>query len=228
MITLFWSEEISLAPTKIKYSWAFFASGIFNFILLLVMAIAAFISPQFVGSDPAYPNFAKVLSESGLPIVFSLILSLATLLMGVSLFRKPFRAWLWSANLVGFLGTLIFVIPPLAPIMDSQRQQPFRELSQIAGQTVKPKESIFVMGYPRYSLVYYSQQPATFLDDVPYAIELLQKENDPNPLATVLIVTDPQLLERFKLKQEDYQLIAQKGVYHLIRVPKSVLIRRSQ
>jgi hypothetical protein len=112
--------------------------------------------------------------------------------------------------------------------MDSQRQQPFRELSQIAGQTVKPKESIFVMGYPRYSLVYYSQHPATFLDDVPYAIELLQKENDPNPLATVLIVTDPQLFERFKLKQEDYQLIAQKGVYHLIRVPKSVLIRRSQ
>jgi hypothetical protein len=44
----------------------------------------------------------------------------------------------------------------------------------------------------------------------------------------VLIVTDPQLFERFKLKQEDYQLIAQKGVYHLIRVPKSVLIRRSQ
>jgi len=228
MITLFWSEEISLAPTKIKYSWAFFASGIFNFILLLVMAIAAFISPQFVGSDPAYPNFAQVLSESGLPIIFSLILSLATLLMGVSLFRKPFRAWLWSANLVGFLGTLIFVIPSLAPIMDSQRQQPFRELSQIAGQTVKPKESIFVMGYPRYSLVYYSQHPATFLDDVPYAIELLQKENDPNPLATVLIVTDPQLFERFKLKPEDYQLIAQKGVYHLIRVPKSVLIRRSQ
>ncbi|MFM7190201.1 MAG: hypothetical protein ACKOX2_05210, partial [Microcystaceae cyanobacterium] len=170
----FWTEILWPPRQSPEKAWPLLTSGIVNTILLAILAIAAFLSPTFADDDPAYPNFATALKDSGLPWILGGILTLATLLSLGLLIQRKTRPILWMPNLLGFLLTLLLVIPPLAPLMDSQRQQPFRELGIEIGQKVLPQEPIFLMGYPRYSLVYYSQHPVTFLDDVPYALELVQ------------------------------------------------------
>jgi hypothetical protein len=142
------------------------------------------------------------------------------------LIKKNFRPWFWTTNLLFFVSLLTVVVPPLAPIMDSQRQLPFRELAKVVGQVAKPQELVFLMGYPRYSLVHYSQHRVEFLDDVNFAIDYLKDPTKVNSLSTVLIVTEPKFMDRFGLKVGDYQLIDEKGVYKLIRVSKSLLLEK--
>ena len=228
LLTLFWTEILWPPRQAPEKAWPLLTSGIVNTILLAILAIAAFLSPTFADDDPAYPTFATALKDSGLPWILGGILTLATLLSLGLLIQRKTRPMLWMPNLLGFLLTLLLVIPPLAPLMDSQRQQPFRELGIEIGQKVLPQEPIFLMGYPRYSLVYYSQHPVTFLDDVPYALELVQPGKDRNPSPTVIIISEPRFLERFQLQPQDYQQLSQKGVYTALRVNKQTLLNQAQ
>jgi 4-amino-4-deoxy-L-arabinose transferase-like glycosyltransferase len=226
MITLFWGEEMLVDREKVYQQWPFLTSGIITTFLFFGLAIAAFISPQLAGSDPAFPTFGATLEASGIPVIFGVTLSALGIFSAFLLIKKNFRPWFWTTNLLFFVSLLTVVVPPLAPIMDSQRQLPFRELAKVVGQVAQPQELVFLMGYPRYSLVHYSQHRVEFLDDVNFAIDYLKDPTKVNPLPTVLIVTEPKFMDRFGLKPGDYQLIDEKGVYKLIRVSKSLLLEK--
>ena len=226
MITLFWGEEMLVNREKVYQQWPFLTSGIITTVLFFGLAIAAFISPKLAGSDPAFPTFGATLEASGIPVIFGVILTALGIFSAILLIKKNYRPWFWTSNLLFFVTLLTVVVPPLAPIMDSQRQLPFRELAKVVGQVAKPQELVFLMGYPRYSLVHYSQHRVEFLDDVNFAIDYLKDPTKVNSLSTVLIVTEPKFMDRFGLKAGDYQLIDEKGVYKLIRVSKSVLLEK--
>ena len=226
MITLFWGEEMLVDREKVYQQWPFLTSGIITTLLFFGLAIAAFISPKLAGSDPAFPTFGATLEASGIPVIFGVILTGLGIFSAILLIKKNSRPWFWTSNLLFFVSLLTVVVPPLAPIMDSQRQLPFRELAKVVGQVAKPQELVFLMGYPRYSLVHYSQHRVEFLDDVNFAIDYLKDPTKVNPLPTVLIVTEPKFMDRFGLKAGDYQLIDEKGVYKLIRVSKSLLLEK--
>ena len=226
MITLFWGEEMLVNREKVYQQWPFLTSGIITTLLFFGLAIAAFISPKLAGSDPAFPTFGATLEASGIPVIFGVILTALGIFSAILLIKKNYRPWFWTSNLLFFVTLLTVVVPPLAPIMDSQRQLPFRELAKVVGQVAKPQELVFLMGYPRYSLVHYSQHRVEFLDDVNFAIDYLEDPTKVNSLSTVLIVTEPKFMDRFGLKAGDYQLIDEKGVYKLIRVSKSVLLEK--
>ena len=226
MITLFWGEEMLVNREKVYQQWPFLTSGIITTLLFFGLAIAAFISPKLAGSDPAFPTFGATLEASGIPVIFGVILTALGIFSAILLIKKNYRPWFWTSNLLFFVTLLTVVVPPLAPIMDSQRQLPFRELAKVVGQVAKPQELVFLMGYPRYSLVHYSQHRVEFLDDVNFAIDYLKDPTKVNSLSTVLIVTEPKFMDRFGLKAGDYQLIDEKGVYKLIRVSKSVLLEK--
>ena len=226
MITLFWGEEMLVHRGKVYQQWPFLTSGLITTLLFFGLAIAAFISPQLAGSDPAFPTFGATLEASGIPVIFGIILTALGIFSAILLIKKNSRPWFWTSNLLFFISLLTVVVPPLAPIMDSQRQLPFRELAKVVGQVAKPQELVFLMGYPRYSLVHYSQHQVEFLDDVNFAIDYLKDPTKVNSLSTVLIVTEPKFMDRFGLKAGDYQLIDEKGVYKLIRVAKSLLLEK--
>ena len=226
MITLFWGEEMLVNREKVYQQWPFLTSGIITTVLFFGLAIAAFISPKLAGSDPAFPTFGATLEASGIPVIFGVILTALGIFSAILLIKKNYRPWFWTSNLLFFVTLLTVVVPPLAPIMDSQRQLPFRELAKVVGQVAKPQELVFLMGYPRYSLVHYSQHRVEFLDDVNFAIDYLEDPTKVNSLSTVLIVTEPKFMDRFGLKAGDYQLIDEKGVYKLIRVSKSLLLEK--
>jgi len=62
------------------------------------------------------------LSRSGLPQLLAVVL--ATPAIGLLLLRAGLLRLLWLQNLAGFAGVLLFVVPPLAPLMQNQRQTP--------------------------------------------------------------------------------------------------------
>ncbi|MFM7440055.1 MAG: glycosyltransferase family 39 protein, partial [Snowella sp.] len=147
MITLFWGDEMLVHREKVYQPWPFLTSGLITTLLFFGLAIAAFISPQLAGSDPAFPTFGATLEASGIPVIFGVILTALGIFSAILLIKKNYRPWFWISNILFFVSLLTVVVPPLAPIMDSQRQLPFRELAKVVGQVAKPQELVFLMGY---------------------------------------------------------------------------------
>ena len=224
IIGLFWGEEMSNNNPKKEKNWFFIITGVVNILVLIILAIASAISPNLAGGDPSTPTLESNLRASGLPIILTIIWSLAALIGIFLLFKKRLRPWLWSPNLLGFLAFVTFVFPPLIPLLDIERQQPFRELSILIKEEVKPEEEVFLMGFTRYSVVYYSQHQVEFFDNVEEARNYLQDSNlEKSEVPTVLILSETKFLDNFGLNNQDYELISKKGVYQLIRVSKASL-----
>lgn len=199
--------------------WLFLASLGCNALLLALMAIAAYISPTLVDGDPATPDFKQLLEASGLPVIFSLILGAMAVLTVVILCQPSWRINWWLPNVLGYLLTLILVIPFLGPIMDSQIQAPSRAVATATGELIQSGEEILVMGYPRYSVVYYSQHPAVFADNPDLVGDLLADSKSTDMNKTILVVGERHILDGFDLPSADYEVLAEKFPYQLRRVP---------
>jgi 4-amino-4-deoxy-L-arabinose transferase-like glycosyltransferase len=223
MITLFWSKELSQTEPNKQRGWLFLMSGILNLIILIALAVTSFYSAKLAGTDRTYPNLESSLEASGLPLKLTIIWGIAILLALFLFGRKQLWGWLWSPNLLGFFAFLTFVVPPLVPIMDRERQLPFRELSLIIKNVVKPQEEVILVGFNRYSLVYYSQQRVNFLGNADLVRHYLKNAStDQLSSDTILILSEKKYLEDLPLSPRQYEIIAQKGVYKLIRVNKNI------
>jgi 4-amino-4-deoxy-L-arabinose transferase-like glycosyltransferase len=219
--TLFWSKELSKPATNNKQDkkWLFLISAILNLIILISLAIASFYSAKLAGSDPAYPTLESSLQSSALPLKLTIIWGIASLLALFLLTKKTLWRWLWSPNLLGFFAFLAFILPPLVPIMDRERQLPFRELSLMVKEVIKPQEEVVLIGFNRYSLVYYSEQKVKFIDNSQALIDYLKKsQNQQIKSETILILSPTEELDKLGLNPEQYNVISQKGVYQLIRI----------
>lgn len=224
LITLL-AGEIFAQQTKLnlRQHWLFFLSFGANILLLLLLAIAAYISPRLVANDPSTPQFAEILTTSGLPLLFSAILGAMAILALVIIWQPQGRRWWWLPNLLGYLLTLALIIPPLSGILDSQIQAPSRIVAQATAKHWQEGETIFVMGYPRYSVVYYSQKQVTYVDNVDYARELLAREQPENSPETILLIGENRLLEQFNLPPAEYDTLATSLPYQLWRTQKKTI-----
>ncbi|MFN5513541.1 MAG: ArnT family glycosyltransferase [Cyanobacteriota bacterium] len=221
LIALYWGQVWNGAFPR--WRWGFWLSAGINLLLLTALSAAAFLSPSLLENEP---ELAAALQGLALPVILGGILALTALAFLTLLILPQGRRWLWGPNLGFWLGTLMFVIPPLGAVMDRWEQKPFREISQLTGQAAQPGEPVWVMGYRRYSLLFYSGKTAVFLDDVPYGWELIQPGRDNNASPTVLITGDREVMERFNLRPGDYQLLGERGSFPLWRVSKETLRRR--
>ena len=175
------------------------------------------------------PHFRPALQASGLPLRTGIIWGIATL-AGLFLLEHPRRArWLWLPNLWGFIGFLSLVGWPASQLMDTYRQLPLRQLSTTAMNSRKPQEELFVLGFIRPSVVYYSQHPVKFFYDIPVAVTYL-RETAPNshPVPTVLLMLENRFMPKLNLSPQDYQDFGIRGGYRLIRVNKQVFLQREE
>jgi 4-amino-4-deoxy-L-arabinose transferase-like glycosyltransferase len=226
IISLFWGEEMSKHKPEGNKSWFFMISAIVNIIILIALAVASAMSANLAGGDPSSPNLESSLRGSGLPLRLTIIWGLAALMSIFFLSKKQLWRWLWSPNLFGFLAFITLIFPPLIPLLDAERQQPFRQLSVLIKDEVKPEEEVFLMGFTRYSVVYYSQHEVEFFDNLEEARNYLKDSNFPKSKSpTVLILSEPKLLDNFELNNQDFQLISEKGAYQLIRISKDALLQ---
>lgn len=232
LVTLLWSGRMGVdlisnrVEKKSKPDRGFVISAIVNIVILLILAVGSFLSPQLIGKDPATPYVAQVLQLSGLPVVSALIWGMGAIACILLLLKKSKRRWLWGANLAAFMAFMLFVAPAGANLMDSQRQLPIRRLSALITQVDKPNEEIIVMGFIRPSVVFYTQRNVQFLEGAKEAIDFLKqnanKNKQPN---TVLILSLPKYPPRLKLQPQDYQILGREGAYQLIRVEKEKILQ---
>lgn len=192
-----------------------------NALVLSLAAVAAALAPGWVATDPAYPTFAAALRSSGLPLALCLVLAAMAITSWVVLARGR-SAQVWLPNLAGFLALLAFVVAPLAPLLDRERQLPLRQLQARAGSELRPHEPLWVIGYMRYSTVFYAGRPAVFIDNAAVARERLRRE--PRALgvspatATVLLLGDRDHLEGFQFPAAAVQELGRRGEQLLWRV----------
>lgn len=228
LVTLFWSERMN-NPSQ-RFSWGFLTSAMLNILVLLVLAIAGFLSPQLVGEDPMIPHFRSALQASGLPLRTGIVWGIATVVGLVLLGRPRSWRWLWLPNLLGFIGFISLIGWPASQLMDTYRQRPLRQLSTTVMQVRKPQEELFVLGFIRPSVVYYSQHPVKFFYDIPPAVTYLRETSansaNPNPMPTVLLMLENRLMQNLGLSPQDYQDFGVRGGYRLIRMNKQVFLNR--
>jgi 4-amino-4-deoxy-L-arabinose transferase-like glycosyltransferase len=232
LVTLLWSGRMGTLsigtsferkekPSKI--SRGFLVSAIVNIVILLILAIASYLSPQLIGKDSAVPYMKEALQVSGLPVQSALVWGMGAIACLV-LLAKKYHRWLWSANLATFLAFMIFVAPPAAALMDAQRQLPIRQLSALITKVDRPNEDILVVGFIRPSVVFYTQRNVRFLSDIKKALAHLKATANNKP-DTVLILSLPKYPFRMHLTPQDYQLLGKEGAYQLIRVQKEKVLR---
>ncbi|MDB9515218.1 glycosyltransferase family 39 protein [Kamptonema animale CS-326] len=197
-----------------------FLSFIFNIVFLLVLAGAILYSFNWLGNDPAMPNFSQAFQKSGLASVGGAIWAIAAVVAAILLWRRQEQG-IFTVNLVGLAAFLIFTIAPVYNLLDEQRQLPLRQLAHTAVQEKLPAEELIMIGFPKPSLVFYTQDSVTYYRLTRAGIEYIQKSQNQSP-PSVLILGYPEKFTQMGLQPNQYQILDAKGAYQLARVPKQL------
>ncbi len=228
LVALFWSEESFKTDRDgqpNRFSLFGGVSIIGNLILFLLMAAAILYVPRLLTPDPAMPEFSIVLTNSGLIERGALIL-IASALVGVILVLKRQWRWIMSVNIAGFVAFFMLAVMPVYFIFDSERQLPVRQLAEIIEQVKQPEQQVVMVAFEKPSLVFYSHQPIQFFRRSNNAREYLQELAAKNPnLLPFLVLGYPDKIKGLEIANpEDYQVIAERGNYWLVEMPKQLFL----
>lgn len=217
MVALVWSEAIS--NHKVKLDRGLLISIALNLLLAIALTIAFALSPEFIGKDPTIPNLGEKVARANLhwrgAVVWGTI-SLASI--GCLLLRK--WRWLILINLIGFIAFISLVLQPTYTFVDRLRQLPLRELSQTVTEVQQPTEELWMLGFKKPSLVFYTQSPVKFFRDDDKIQDYYSQPNVTRPQTNsiLIIARDRELREDLDLQPQDYIELGDRGVYKLIRV----------
>jgi len=199
-------------------------SGALEALLLGILAGAAALAPRWAASDPAHPQFAAALADSGLPVLLAVLLGLTAVALVVALLAWPAGAsWFALPSLAGFLAILTLVVPPLATLIDRERLLPLRDLAAAAHAKARADEPLWVVGTKRYSAVFYAAETAAFVGDRSGILERLRK--DPASLGlgpssrSVRLYGDRTDLDDLRLAPAQIERLDRRGQQELWRVP---------
>ncbi|GAC1495063.1 MAG: glycosyltransferase family 39 protein [Chamaesiphon sp.] len=224
LVALLWSDLISRPErTKTKAGLGMTWSAIFNVVLLLAFAGATFYSPNFIGYDPAVPDLRSAIEASGLTTLGGIIWGVSAIAVVLLIIVRRL-SWIWSANFIGFLACLIFIIIPASFVVDRVRQMPLRELSALVTQVKQPGEELIMIGFEKPSVVFYTRQHVNYFVDPQDAIKYIETRTaTQHNSQSVLILSQSDILHSSKLQPNQYKNLGKAGPYELIRVTKQVV-----
>ena len=229
LVTLLWSDIIAgnepkNRREKLEKPPDFLPRGllvtyIFNVVFLLIVAGATFYSYNWLGDDPAMPNFPQAIQQSGLLIVGGAIWITTAVAIALLLWKRQQR-WILVANLIGLVAFIIFGLTPAYKVVDINRQLPLRQLAQVAVQQKLPGEEFIMVGFWKPSLVFYTQGPVTYYRAVQKAIDYINESKNPTS-PSILLLGYPEKFVQLGLQPNQYQLLDSRGAYQLARVPRT-------
>lgn len=214
LVGLFWSDQINRIRadrgTKISH-WVSVA-------VFVVLAIASFYSPRWLGNDPEMPNLPQLMQQSKIFLWAGLGWIIATGSALFLLLRHQGR-WLWVVNVFGLITFLLVGLIPSAMVVDTARQLPLRQLADTIVQVQQPQEPVVMIGFGKPSLVFYTQRPITYFPDADEAAKDLRRLARQNRQAdSLLLLGRSRKIEEAGIQPEQYQLVEQAGVYQLVRM----------
>jgi 4-amino-4-deoxy-L-arabinose transferase-like glycosyltransferase len=215
LVALFWTEiwtTRSSSTIGIQIShWA-------NVLFCAVVAWAVVQSPNWVGGDPAMPDFPAIIQASGLVSWSVAIWSGVAIACAVLLWQRQGR-WIWLANLFGLLCFILLVVMPVNHLVDTYRQLPLRELSATIVEQQQPDEEIIMMGFKKPTVAFYTQRPITYLSRPRQVRQRLQDiRRETGGRSSALILGEPHDLEAMDIPERRLTVLDQQGTYELIRV----------
>ncbi|MBI4782161.1 MAG: glycosyltransferase family 39 protein [Oscillatoriophycideae cyanobacterium NC_groundwater_1537_Pr4_S-0.65um_50_18] len=217
LMALFWSDQM----TRSRSHRAASISHWVNVGLLVVLAGAILYCTRWMGDDPEMPKLPELLEQSGILGIGAVVWAAAALVALILQLRRQGR-WLWSVNLVSFSAFVLLVLMPAAMIMDSQRQLPLRQMAAAIVQVQQPTEPAVMIGFAKPSVVFYTQRPVLYIEEletVPRRLAKLANQR-PKPPSILVLGRTRKLKESGLLDASRYRYdtIANFAVYQLIRV----------
>ncbi|MEG4092558.1 glycosyltransferase family 39 protein [Microcoleus sp. Pol12B4] len=229
LVTLLWRDiiagnepdnrRIKLEKKPNSLPRGLLATYIFNVVFLLIIAGATFYCYNWLGDDPAMPNFPQAIQQSGLLIVGGTIWITTAVAIALLLGKRQQR-WILVANLIGLVAFIIFGLTPAYKVVDINRQLPLRQLAQVAVQQKLPGEEFIMVGFWKPSLVFYTQEPVTYYRAVTKVIDYIKESKNPTS-PSILLLGYPEKFVQLGLQPNQYQLLDSRGAYQLARVPRT-------
>ncbi len=137
-------------------------SAVLSILFFAILAVASYLTPNWIGGDPVMPDFPQLVRESQVMVYGSIIWGLATVVcVGLLLARRV--RWVWAVSLAAFMAFTMASILPVAAIADSQRQLPLRQLAQTMLAEQQPDETLAMVGFMKPSLAFYTQRPVLYV-----------------------------------------------------------------
>lgn len=226
LLALWWSEKIVQGQIFHQSSLSLKITAVVSILLFVVLAVACFYCPQWLGDDSTMPNLGIRISQDGISNIGAVIWGISAI-AGIILLLRRQAHWLCSVQFLGFLAFLMFAIMPASAIIDSERQLPLRQIAQSVIEFAKPGEEAVMIanGFEKPTLVFYSQRPITFLMRPTETIPYIQNTNKPRSAKSLLLIATEQALTKSGLEEPQYEAVSQSGIYQLVRVLKSRVIQ---
>ncbi len=226
LVALGWSEALT-RNYQFEPDCSLLISIIANVLFLVVIAIGFFVSPNFIGKDPAVPNLDELLAQSGLPWRGGIIWGLTALAIAFCLLRRKGWRWLVCINLIGYIAFISFMLIPTSFFIDRTRQLPLREISQTIVRVQQPAEELWMIDFKKPSVVFYARRGVRFFKHKEELdAYLAQNGGTQIKSPTILILSRTKHIKRLGIQPEDYQHLDTKQAYQLIRVPTKVILER--
>jgi len=230
LVSLLFSEQLTFVTTqkflndaqgRLQTNTALFVTGILNVIICILVAGFFLYLPNILGYDPAMPNLRQLLEKSGLAIRSYLIWGITAISALVLLQHRRRLPWLISVNFFGLVAFFVFVLIPASFILDEFRQLPLRQLAAVVTQVQKPGEELFMIGFKKPSLVFYTQRKVDYFDTFPDAFQYVKKTAASNKKrSSILIISQYDTLDPRFLQGRKYKTFAKTKAYRLIRLIK--------
>lgn len=216
LVGLGWSDRLCPSPQRASTGWGFGVSYGVNLAIFGVLAVAALYSPNWMGNDPAMPGLPALVRESGI-MVWAAVIWVLALIAGAGLLLRRRGRWLWSVNLVAFTIFILLSILPAFQLADQVRQQPLREIAATAIAEQQPGESLYMVGFMKPSLVFYTQQPVTYIER---SDDLRQTLLETQPNQSALVVGTAEEIADIQWPAPQTPLVT-TDTYQLVRLSES-------
>jgi 4-amino-4-deoxy-L-arabinose transferase-like glycosyltransferase len=224
LVSLLWTAAILERPTRAPQRWDL--SQWFNVALMAGLSWALFSCAPWLTQDPWMPTLGDKIAEANIPLYGGVLWAMAAVAAVLCILWHS--NGLWLVNAIAFLLFISVVLHPTVAIVDQARQLPLRELAKatVAAQQSSPQklidqQPIIMIGFRKPSLVYYTQQHVEYIELPSQLASHLKASNLKElPSPEPLVITTPQLLADTGLKPQQYQTLAQSGVYLLVQLQR--------
>ena len=220
LVALLWSDFITDFTSRNAFDYSMLASLILNLVLAIALAIAFYLSPNWVGKDPATPKLSRLVSESNLPLSGAVVWGIIAVAIAILLLKLKWWRCIIVVNLIGFIAFISFVLLPTTFFIDVHRQLPLQAIATNITQNQQISEPILMVGFKKPSVVFYTQQPVSFFKRKSHLRKYLAANKSNIDSDTVLIVGRPKDIKKIvNLEPNNYQPLTTQGVYVLARIP---------
>ncbi len=212
LVSLLWTDAILERSTHAPQRWSL--SRWFNVALMGGLSWALFSCAPWLTQDPWMPTLGDKIAEANIPLYGGVLWAMAAVAAILCILWRS--NGLWLVNVIAFLLFISVVLHPAVAIVDQARQFPLRELAKAAvtAQQLGTQQPIIMIGFRKPSLVYYTQQHVEYIELPSQLASRLQEMPHPDPF----IITTPKLLAETSLTPQQYQTLAQSGVYTLVHL----------